>query len=296
VSQEELHVTKWNVHKCEESISVLQRALSDANVLLHEERAQVLRLQTENERLRIQELEDRRRIQHLLALTQPVANDVTFFKDCRPSSMTRFPGAVSVPGEYDPFSPSTMQHAPVHDSSLCLNVNLEPKVSTPGGYNHYRTTPTCKEKHSTVSKNTSGKKGHRAAHNPNSSVAPRAPANHSVLKTVYLPNEKVDTLLLTIDNLRHELAQLKALSEEQVDSLLNDRQQSIASHIERENRFSESLKSLEAQLTENKLKLTHMTKDYLLLRYNAQKAQRVACEQIEESKQVHSWGIFSMFC
>ena len=37
---------------------------------------QVLKLQAENDQLKIQELEDRRRIQHLLALTQPVTQEV----------------------------------------------------------------------------------------------------------------------------------------------------------------------------------------------------------------------------
>ena len=37
----------------------------------------------------VQELEDRKRIQHLLALTQPVTQEVTYFRDCRPHSITR---------------------------------------------------------------------------------------------------------------------------------------------------------------------------------------------------------------
>lgn len=83
-------------------IAELQKALSDANVYLYDEReqvrhnsvfhthtmqpiqprthtltaCQVLKLQAENDQLKIQELEDRRRIQHLLALTQPVTQEV----------------------------------------------------------------------------------------------------------------------------------------------------------------------------------------------------------------------------
>ncbi len=58
----------------------LQKALSDANVFLYDEREQVLRLQAEADGLKIQEIEDRRRIQHLLALTQPVAQEVRFLR------------------------------------------------------------------------------------------------------------------------------------------------------------------------------------------------------------------------
>jgi coiled-coil domain-containing protein 77 len=293
VSQEELHVTKWNVHKCEESISTLQRALSDANILLHEERAQVLRLQTENEQLRIQELEDRRRIQHLLALTQPIASDVTFFKDCRPSTMTRFPGALPVSEQESAPGRDGMHQYSSHDNGLSLNVNMEPKVFTPGGNSHLQDDSTNidrshHENSRSAPKTKNNRASSRAVNISTCSNGSRSPANHSILKTVYLPNEKVDTLLLTIDNLRQELSQLKSQSKQQIDGLLNDRQLNMATNVEREQQFAESLRSLEGQLKDNKLKLTHMTKDYLLLRYNSQKTQRTACEQIEESKQVPS--------
>ena len=48
----------------------LQTACHDSPAL------QILKLQAENDSLKIQEIEDRRRIQHLLALTQPVAQEV----------------------------------------------------------------------------------------------------------------------------------------------------------------------------------------------------------------------------
>ena len=130
VSHEDLHRLKWELRVREEEVRVpcssphplcqlhphstlllllfqiaeLQKALSDANVYLYDEReqvrhngvfhththmmqpiqprthtltaCQVLKLQAENDQLKIQELEDRRRIQHLLALTQPVTQEV----------------------------------------------------------------------------------------------------------------------------------------------------------------------------------------------------------------------------
>ncbi len=45
--------------------------------------SQILKLQAENDSLKIQEIEDRRRIQHLLALTQPVAQEVCFASSLR---------------------------------------------------------------------------------------------------------------------------------------------------------------------------------------------------------------------
>lgn len=64
----------------EQEISELQRALSDMQVYLFQEREQVLRLYSENDRLRIREVEDRQRIQHLLTLTEPApGGETTYF-------------------------------------------------------------------------------------------------------------------------------------------------------------------------------------------------------------------------
>ena len=79
VSHEELHRTQWDLRVQHEEIAELQRALGDANVYLFDEREMVLKLQAEVDQMKVQEVEDRRRIQHLLALTQPVDQSVTFF-------------------------------------------------------------------------------------------------------------------------------------------------------------------------------------------------------------------------
>ena len=91
-----MHRAKWDIRVKEEEIAELQRGLSDANIYLFDEREQVLKLQAENDQLKVQEMEDRRRIQHLLSLTQPVTQEVTFYRDARPSKMTRFNGGVNL--------------------------------------------------------------------------------------------------------------------------------------------------------------------------------------------------------
>ncbi|CAH8477147.1 unnamed protein product [Schistosoma turkestanicum] len=60
-------------------ISELQRALSDMQVYLFQEREHVLRLYAENDRLKIRELDDRRKIQHLLQLSNVGPNEITYF-------------------------------------------------------------------------------------------------------------------------------------------------------------------------------------------------------------------------
>jgi len=72
----ELHRVRWERRSREEEVRELQSALSDAKVFLFDEREQLLRVQAENDELKAQEIEDRKRIAHLLALTEPMTQEV----------------------------------------------------------------------------------------------------------------------------------------------------------------------------------------------------------------------------
>lgn len=78
---EQVHKSEWEIRQREEEIAELQKALSDMQVFLFQERDHVLRLYAENDRLKIKELEDRKRIQHLLSLCgQPLSEgETTYF-------------------------------------------------------------------------------------------------------------------------------------------------------------------------------------------------------------------------
>ncbi|NWT84972.1 CCD77 protein, partial [Lanius ludovicianus] len=76
---DEQHLLQWEVHHLEEEIAELQKALSDMQVYLLQEKEQVLRLYSENDRLKLRELEDRKRIQQLLALLGTDDGEVTYF-------------------------------------------------------------------------------------------------------------------------------------------------------------------------------------------------------------------------
>ncbi|XP_045410645.1 coiled-coil domain-containing protein 77 isoform X3 [Lemur catta] len=73
------HKLEWDLQQREEEIAELQKALSDMQVCLFQEREHVLRLYSENDRLRIRELEDKKKIQNLLALVGTDAGEVTYF-------------------------------------------------------------------------------------------------------------------------------------------------------------------------------------------------------------------------
>lgn len=84
---EHVHKSEWEIRQREEEIAELQKALSDMQVFLFQEREHVLRLYAENDRLKIKELEDRKRIQHLLTLSQPVNAETTYFFQDEPTKV-----------------------------------------------------------------------------------------------------------------------------------------------------------------------------------------------------------------
>ncbi|NXP09498.1 CCD77 protein, partial [Thinocorus orbignyianus] len=85
---DEQHKLQQEVHQREEEIAELQKALSDMQVYLFQEREHALRLYSENDRLKIRELEDRKKIQHLLALVGTDKGEVTYFHKEPPHKVT----------------------------------------------------------------------------------------------------------------------------------------------------------------------------------------------------------------
>ncbi|KAM8971854.1 coiled-coil domain-containing protein 77 [Pelodytes ibericus] len=85
---EEQHKLQWEMRQREEEIAELQKALSDMQVFLYQEREHVLRLYSENDRLKIRELEDRKKIQQLLALVGTCSGEITYFHKEPPNKVT----------------------------------------------------------------------------------------------------------------------------------------------------------------------------------------------------------------
>ncbi|KAM3927250.1 coiled-coil domain-containing protein 77 isoform 2-T2 [Leptodactylus fuscus] len=85
---EEQHKLQWEMRQREEEIAELQKALSDMQVYLFQEREHVLRLYSENDRLKIRELDDRKKIQQLLALVGTSSGEITYFHKEPPNKVT----------------------------------------------------------------------------------------------------------------------------------------------------------------------------------------------------------------
>lgn len=81
------HKTEWELKKRREEISELQRTLSEAKLIIFDERQKSLKLTRDNDLMKIREVEDRRKIGELLAMTDSVEEEVNLFKDLRPGNI-----------------------------------------------------------------------------------------------------------------------------------------------------------------------------------------------------------------
>jgi len=102
-----------------------------------------------------------------------------------------------------------------------------------------------------------------------------------VLRTVYLPNEKVDSLLLTIESLRAQLQQQEQLGRERVAALHEDRRLRIEEERQRRAVEAEKLQEAESGVERMQSLVNKYTKDFLALKHDALQAQREEKETIE---------------
>ncbi|KAL3669284.1 hypothetical protein V7S43_005664 [Phytophthora oleae] len=253
VSKEEAHRLKWQLKSKDEEITELEEALKKANATLFQVKAELIDVQAENKTLKVQEQDDRLKIQHLLVLTQPISEQVTFFRDCRPGTRTTYPSRqMPAPTTY-PY-PSTM-----HIGSEDMQEERKKKKQDKSGF--------------VVRGNASSLK----------SISRSIPAN-KVLRTIYMPNEQTAALTKTIESLQKQLESHQKLTETRVQALLDGFAEEKAKMMIHQQHIEEKSIQLEKQVEKTKRVLTQTTKDYLVLRHKSQEAERLAHEEIFQVK------------
>jgi len=243
VKREEVHTARWELQKRNAEVADLQRALSDSHVYVWEERERCQRLQAENDELRIQETEDRRKIQHLLVLVEPLTQDVTFVRTQPPASC------------------GGMRTTQVGAGTGGVQMR---RPRQPAGPSAAAGAPPM------AAGMTSGR------------VTADAEGTTRLLRTVYMPNENVDTLLLTIESLRAQLEEQERLSRERIAALLEDRRLRIAEEGARRATDAEHARATAATLHRTEALLQKHASDYLSIRHESLTRQRADAERVEE--------------
>ena len=223
----------------EEEIAELQKALSDMQVYLFQEREHVLRLYSENDRLKIRELEDRKKIQHLLSLTQPVCSEITYFH--------KEPHSKVLVNQYKPHQRKEKPYQ--REAGEEGGSDGEEGTANgrgPGGHKHIHISKTRHKKVVSKKEDSEGSE----------------------------PDIDQETMVLTVSSLKAQLEEQTRLCRDQVDGLLEDRRVQQEEYQAKEERDKAQIRGLMERLQNAQSLLYQSTKDYLDLKYELRTRER----------------------
>ena len=228
------HTKEWEIRQREEEIAELQKALSDMQVFLFQEREHVLRLYAENDRLKVRELQDRKKIQHLLSLTQPVCSEITYFHKEPPAKVI------------------VHQHQRKRQKREGVQQSGDEEEEGIGGR---------------------GAGGHKHIHPLKSKKVTARKEEHKDGEEVEEEGDSV-ILALTVSALKAQLEEQTRLCKEQVDALLEDRRVQGEEVKAREERDAAHIQALMDRLQKAQDLLYTSTKDYMDVKYELRAKER----------------------
>ena len=105
-----------------------------------------------------------------------------------------------------------------------------------------------------------------------------------VLRTIYLPSEKADTLLMTVESLQKQLTEVKKLEAGRNAALIEDRQKRDEEEKVRAAADREQIEQLQKQNRRTEEKLREATKMYLGIRHDSKVKERKFTEELEAQR------------
>lgn len=267
----------------------MKEELRKASAAVFEAKRARIDLEAENSELRRREQQDREKIRHLLELTQPITEQVTFVRDCRPGSRASFP--VPAPRTYA--YPSTM-----HIASERMREPNRRRNSSSSSFGGLGDAENQQQNYAApfVGRETK----------PSVRVVPGS----KVLRTVYMPNEQTGELSATVESLRKQLEQHQQLAEAKTrvwvyyvvvrvhdvmsltismheQHLVDQFAEEKTALLRHQKELEQKLEDLEKRAEKNQRVLNQTTKDFLILRHQSQQQEREAHEEMHAmSKQI----------
>eukprot|EP00054_Salpingoeca_dolichothecata_P011369 m.63152 g.63152 ORF g.63152 m.63152 type:complete len:556 (+) comp19431_c1_seq2:89-1756(+) len=256
---EEQHKTAWLVAQQREEIAELQRALSDIQVCLFQEREHVLRLYAENDRLKIQELEDRKKIHNLLGLTQPVCHETTYFRNDNDPPIVQ---PLLRPNSLRTKALASEQHATKTKPSRTRKLNAKQKP----GVSRRKNGPSANIIQNDYDADDS--------FNVNTKDQPELPT--------LSPTDQVEQLLLQIESLQAQLEDKTRVSNDRIAALEEDRQVLLEEARMTRTKDAAANQDLLDRLHHTQDLLYDSTRDYLELKDEHRKKERRWAEDTEK--------------
>lgn len=186
----------------------------------------------------VQEEDDRKKIRHLLSMTEPIEQEVTYFKECNPEttlSLKKF-----------------SQSKKIKKESAVYKMDEDiPSYQQP-------TQKSLLNKNEKDTKNTQPQR---------------------ILRTVFVPNEKTDALLLQNEALKTQLEEQKKFFEEKIETIYSEKKLAEEELATAENSFSQTVKRLNEELEQKVKVLQETTKKYVFESYENKKTNRELTEE-----------------
>ena len=165
-------------------------------------------------------------MEHLLALTQPINQEVTYFRECRPEKLTK-----NYPGQRDDI------YAQQKDMSVVENALDSPRrqvlqTSRTSGASIEHSVGGGAPGNASILSHSQSQFGSQSARRQqfipaggkaSASKKKQSPALRPVVRTIYLPNENIDILKQIIASLRAQLTEQHTLFEQRIQALQEDR-------------------------------------------------------------------------
>ncbi|CAH8839416.1 unnamed protein product [Trichobilharzia szidati] len=251
-------------------IAELQRALSDMQVYLFQEREHVLRLYAENDRLKIRELDDRKKIQHLLQLSNLGPSEVTYFlkqpitksQDEQQNTCNNVGDENTIDGEDN--------HQHNKKSSWISAVAVKPIIPTAPSHGVMEFTASGK----TVLKPSTNQT--KSNHATSTEPAPISSKSDSVSRTEHeAVLRELEMSKSSLRALQTQLEEQTRNAREQIDSLMEDRKamQEEADSLRKRN--EEKARVSSEQLKRCQELLYDSTKEFLAQRNQFRQAEKV---------------------
>ncbi|KAJ4461691.1 putative CCDC77 protein [Paratrimastix pyriformis] len=283
VATDEYHGVQAENRKLKEEIYELQKALSDANMYLFDERKQHLKTLAENDALKLQEIEDRRRIQHLFELGGAGGGAAAAGGSSQAFSSTSISSATGVgaAGAAETHDITYFRDRPpemVPPSRPLLQRGYSQGAPDPAPQVHSREGST--QLFETVRSGGGGRSPPRGANTP--VKHPVDPSVTRVMQTVVLPSEERDSLLVTIQALRTQLEEQVALLEGQIAALEEDRRIRVEEATARARADRETIERAQQANATLQVRLQRLTQAYLTQERTSQAEQRAMVEHNEK--------------
>jgi hypothetical protein len=213
-------------------------------------------------------MEDKKRIQHLIALCQPVAQEVTYFRDSRPETIHR-----NFASQREKILENQTDRANGEEKEgeiRSQNMGLEKNKKTAENQRVSSMVNGQSQSHSFGSPSRRQAFGGRVT----GQKPPHIPGQQRVVRTIFMPNESIEVLNQMIEQLRSQSAEQKALFEQRIRALEEDRNIRETEHKEALNKAQATIQDYKRDIEELNRRNEQTTKDYLALRHEAQASER----------------------